>query len=1395
MTESQEYDVFLSHSSKDKPAVERIADRLRAEEGIQPFLDKWHLPPGAPWQEELKVALRSSASVAVFIGPNGSGPWQDEELRLALDRAARSKDDFRVIPVILPTADTSAVDEFLAQRTWVDFSAGLDDAEAMKRLAAGVRGEAFTTEAFSLPDEPVPYRGLFRFEAKDQRFFFGRDDDIERLIHKVEESAFVAVVGASGSGKSSLVRAGLLPNLDARIRVPQPGAWVTLTCLPGHDPFKSLAQQVATLSPTPGSLTEIDALAERFRTTDTGLIDALSALTAAAPAPVLLFIDQFEELFTVARDSSQTPAGDRAMRARFVANLASTAADSKGFVKIVMTMRADFSGEALSVAGLADLLQDHEVKLGALIGDKLREAIVRPAHECGAIFEKGLVARIMDQVDGQPGSLPLLQHALYELWTERRGPWLTNDAFESTGGVVRALSKRAQEVYDGFTKGQQRAARQVFVRLTQFGDGVPDTRRRAGLAELGADDPDVRSVLDALSGEAARLIVIEGDTAEVAHEALLRNWDTLRGWLDGDRVDHRVHRDLTEAAEKWAQRERDTSSLYQGVDLEEAKRLRTARSDDLNALEREFIGASQTFADRELAAATAQAASLQRRLIVAGVALLIAVALAATSVAFATRARTAQQRADDRTAEALEATSRAEQSETVAQSALQDAQESESEAQDAREQAVLAARESERLGTEATARALAASSTEVLDRDPALAALLAREADRTASIPEAEGALFQVAASPWLRTFERGFVASAVFDPSGTRVLTAGSDGVFLWDVRGGERVEISPEFASSAEFDQTGRLAVIAGSTGVWVWDLRGTRDPVQLTDEVFPLAEFSRDGTRVVGSGYTATDGIGGEGPGVVVWSVVSGAPPVTITTTPMVAAGFDPDGTRVLTAGTSGASLWRADGAAPPQALTADPVLAASFDASGQRIVTIRDTALGSNEPGVSVWDAAGNSVTLTTDDVTSAEFSVDGGQIVTAGPTGVTVRDATGVAPPIALTAASSYDATISSDGSMVLSVGTAGVTLWDASGRNASTTVTDEATSTAWIDEGGERLLTRGRDIAVAGTAGALTAVAADTVVREVDRGARSTLISDTLDAAIMSSDGSRAVSLGSEGVTVWNLDAPGEGTVLSTDATYAAAISADGGRVVAGGFWGLRVWDTDGSAPGRALSDMNTRTVAISQDGSTAVSTSWDGEALVWDLDGDPDPVQLPAEQAFQVLLSGDGKVAVTPSASGVVVHWVETGESVTLEDESAYGVTINADGSRIVTTTGTGVKVWSVRSISPEPTAVTIDLTGDYLLATAIDPSGERIVVVGQAGATLWSADGRRLATLPAEGLEGAEFSGDGSRLVGFGSSGVHVWQVSSAEMRADLDRRLGGNTYSDQECAVYRIEPCPAG
>ena len=168
-------------------------------------------------------------------------------MRVAIDRAARTRDDFRVIPVLLPGADPGRCRSFLAQRTWVDFRSGLDDVAALNRLAAGVRGEAIVDDTFGLPDDPAPYRGLWRFEATDDWLFFGRDDDVSQLIAKLHTGRFVAVVGASGSGKSSLVRAGLIPNL-ARLRTYGAGGWRTMVCTPGADPFRSLAQQVAQLA-------------------------------------------------------------------------------------------------------------------------------------------------------------------------------------------------------------------------------------------------------------------------------------------------------------------------------------------------------------------------------------------------------------------------------------------------------------------------------------------------------------------------------------------------------------------------------------------------------------------------------------------------------------------------------------------------------------------------------------------------------------------------------------------------------------------------------------------------------------------------------------------------------------------------------------------------------------------------------------------------------------------------------------------------------------------------------------------------------------------------------------------------------------------------------------------
>ena len=186
---TERYDVFLSHNSLDKPFVEQIAQRLIEEAKLQPFLDKWHLIPGTSWMEALEEALEQSASVAVFIGPSGVSPWHNEEMRSAIDRAVRTRDEYRVIPVLLPDASATDVAGFLARRTWVDFRHGLDDESAFARFVAGIKGEAVEGGAFTLPEKPAPYRGLLPFEANDARFFFGREADKKRVLEKLEHSA------------------------------------------------------------------------------------------------------------------------------------------------------------------------------------------------------------------------------------------------------------------------------------------------------------------------------------------------------------------------------------------------------------------------------------------------------------------------------------------------------------------------------------------------------------------------------------------------------------------------------------------------------------------------------------------------------------------------------------------------------------------------------------------------------------------------------------------------------------------------------------------------------------------------------------------------------------------------------------------------------------------------------------------------------------------------------------------------------------------------------------------------------------------------------------------------------------------------------------------------------
>ncbi len=608
MAENQQthYHVFLSHNSNDKDAVEPLAVMLR-DKGLNPFLDKWNLVPGEPIENALIEALENSDSAVIFVGPGGEGPWQSEEMRDILKRAVKSHNEFRAIPVLLPDASTEALEKsFLGSRLWIEFK-DIDDDDALLRLAKAIQGEAYGDESFALPDEPAPYRGLERFERierLEEDFFFGRDDEIRALVERLVKERFIAVVGASGSGKSSLIRAGLSKQLAEDLH-PGIRRWQTITVEPGSAPFRSLAVQIAVAVGIPVAEREdwIEKSVQKWRVSADGVRNSLEMLFADAKEPLLLFIDQFEELFTHGKKNEES---ERISR-NFVANLDDLWRNGN-HVHIVVALRADFIDRCLEIGPLKELLQDRTMLVGEVGDDALREIVKEPAARVGAFLEKGLMERILTDVHDQSGSLPLLEQALHELWRQRRGAWLTHDAYDASGGVAGALNDQAQGAFKTLDDAQKKIADSLFLRLITLGEGVSDTRRRVRRNELypkGVEPGAVNAVIDTLSGRDARILVTtrEGDTVEdlgagedfveFTHEALLGNWGHLATLLDSERESIRKHRALTTATEEWEAKPKDEQEkfLLRAGQLVIVEQWATNEGGDarLNKLERQFL--------------------------------------------------------------------------------------------------------------------------------------------------------------------------------------------------------------------------------------------------------------------------------------------------------------------------------------------------------------------------------------------------------------------------------------------------------------------------------------------------------------------------------------------------------------------------------------------------------------------------------------------------------------------------------------------------------------------------------------------------------------------------------------------------------------------------------------
>ncbi|AXG55203.1 WD-40 repeat protein [Streptomyces lincolnensis] len=446
-------------------------------------------------------------------------------------------------------------------------------------------------------DMAPPYRGLARFEPDDREVFFGRDRLIEELHELVCDRRFAVLFGASGSGKSSLLRAGLIPRLRDEIGGRRRPA-VLRVLTPGPRPAETYAD----------------------------------LLTPAEDEPeVWAVVDQFEEAFTLCRD--------RAERARFI-DLLLTSRDPGSRLRVLIAVRADFYARCGEHRELAAVLRGAGLLVGPMSADELRDVVIRPAQTAGLIVERELTARIVDEVLDEPGGLPMLSHALLETWRRRRGRMLTLAAYEAAGGVRGAIAASAEDTYGRLTPAQARAARRLLLRMIEPGLGTPDTRRPLPRAELEEwSDPDVRVVLEGLTR--ARLLTGDDDGVQLAHEALITCWPRLHDWIEEDRERLRHHRALTEAARVWREHDRDPGALYRGSRLARAGDLFPGHLDDpaLTATERAFLIAA--FEARDAEARAAARTRRRARTLLTTLSAVLAVALVAGLVAW-------QQHADNR---------------------------------------------------------------------------------------------------------------------------------------------------------------------------------------------------------------------------------------------------------------------------------------------------------------------------------------------------------------------------------------------------------------------------------------------------------------------------------------------------------------------------------------------------------------------------------------------------------------------------------------------------------------------------------------------------------------------------------------------------------------------------
>jgi WD40 repeat protein/DNA-binding SARP family transcriptional activator len=1244
-----------------------------------------------------------------------------------------------------------------------------------------------------------PYRGLATFQEEDAAFFFGREGFTRRLVEAVQRRSMVAVIiGSSGCGKSSAVFAGLLPRLrDA-------DDWLITDFRPGAEPFRALTSALLPiLSPGLGDtdrLLEARKLADALVGGDLPLTDVAALAMEKQPAArhLLLVVDQFEELYTLCPEPE--------MRRRFVDVLLAAveppgvARKSLGAARdaplvLLLTMRADFMGQALAHRPFADALQEATVMLGPMNRRELRAAIEQPAEVQGAAFEAGLVERILDDVGEEPGNLPLLEFALTLLWERHSQGWLTHAGYEAIGRVEGALTRYADEVYEGLDEAEQAAARRVFVQLVRPGEGTEDTRRMATRAEVGEENWElVQHLAD------QRLVVTGRDaagveTVEVVHEALIQGWGQLGAWMEVNRAFRTWQERLRAALRQWQATGRGDGALLRGAPLAEAEVWLAERPGELSEGELAFIRAGIALREeraaereaqrqRELEVAQALVAEQEKRadaerrraeesarsagrlrqraFLLAGASVL-AVALAAIAFfAF----RQANQSANTAQAEA------------VARATQQAIAETEAEAR-ATQQAL--AEEQARL---ATSWELAGAAVNSIAEDPERSVLLALEALATKDTLEARNALHQ--ALPELRILstkvEHTPVTGLAYSPDGTLLASASSvkKTAMVWDAASGERlltIEADQEIDQAA-FSPDGSLLATSGYTETYLWDAASGELQYTLSSQDAGVGKwnlgvgqiaFSPDGSRLIVANMDQVP---------KVWDLSSRTARLALEghTGICKAADYSPDGRHLATGGDD-ASVRVWDASTGEQLLSlrghSGMIWDVAFDLDGARLLSVGDGGT------LNIWDVASGANLLSVSDETGGNLRTalwlpDGSGVAAGGYAGTTkIWDATTGRKLISLAghASTVMSSAIHPDGD-TLATGSLTLKTWDLGPSRELRCFGEPGTGGGWHTA----YRTDGRELATSGTDGT---------------------------------------------IRLWN---PSDGTLLrelTADQPYSwasVAYSPEGTRLAAGsgeGVWGL--WDlTTGQASITEGHDDTVPYVNFSPDGTRLATSSFDGTVKIWDVvaqrsQGGAEPVvtftghiraDMTSNWTFGAVFDPDGSRVASAGSDNMVRVWdPETGTEILALPGAEDALWLNCvayspDGRFIAACEGKGsIRVWEadtgeVYRILPGHTAAPGGL--------AFSANSARLASAGfDTLAKVWDLEaGEEIATLYGNDTQLApiRISPDGT-MVTIGADGlVRIYTVDTEELVA-LARSRVTRSLTREECRKYlHVEECPA-